>query len=151
MQPFDDFAPKGEGVQLVRFRAGRVIWTHYVRFDMWFHIPLSKKYFDFLTKKSSRKRLFNVLNDISMLWYSLMILWILWYFSLGQTWWLYSTLLAHSPNRHLSSVKDPFLIPQTIFCSTNDIVDFLPWICEWTRDLTCDHVTPREYSSWIAQ
>ena len=39
------------GVQWVRFGAVWFIWTHYVRFDMWFHLPLSKKYFKFLTKK----------------------------------------------------------------------------------------------------
>ena len=35
----------------MRFGAVWLIWTHYVRFDMWFHIPLSKKYFEFLTKQ----------------------------------------------------------------------------------------------------
>ena len=35
----------------MRFGAVEVIWTYYVRFDMWFHLPLSKKYFKFLTKK----------------------------------------------------------------------------------------------------
>ena len=35
----------------MRFGAVWVISTHYVRFDMWFQLPLSKKYFKFLTKK----------------------------------------------------------------------------------------------------
>ena len=38
-------------MQWVQFGAVWVIWTHCTRFDLCFHLPLSKKYSKFLTKK----------------------------------------------------------------------------------------------------